>query len=237
MVQFVKEQANVLFSRGWVDNDEAPVSHNFFSPYIFSDSIIIFPNSHGLAKKKIRLLDEMQNDPSYMLNTFSSRKVVSSFLSHEVFDWFFRPLQYLFMRALKRRIALRGAVAYGETIINKSKRIFLGKPILDAHNLEKAQEWLGIAIHPSCHKKIESLNTEIIPIWFSECSPKLKDNYNQEVKYVLNWAQNEQKEIYPETLTILKEMQKNSEDNRIIYKYENTITYVEWLIKQQNTNP
>ena len=51
--------------------------------------------------------------------------------------------------ALRTRVALRGGIAFGDTIIEPNTLTFLGQPFVDAYLTEGAQEWVGVAIHPS----------------------------------------------------------------------------------------
>jgi hypothetical protein len=44
---------------------------------------------------------------------------------------------------------LRGAIAFGDTIIDPPTNTFLGQPIVDAHLAETAQEWVGLGVHPT----------------------------------------------------------------------------------------
>lgn len=58
--------------------------------------------------------------------------------------------------SIKRGLPLRGAIAFGETIIDPATMTFLGQPIVDAHLTEKSQEWIGSAIHSSAAERLES---------------------------------------------------------------------------------
>ncbi|WP_461413852.1 hypothetical protein [Gemmatimonas sp.] len=51
--------------------------------------------------------------------------------------------------ALGRGWPLRGGIAYGDVILNRAERIFVGQPIVDAHLTECSQDWVGAALHPS----------------------------------------------------------------------------------------
>lgn len=62
---------------------------------------------------------------------------------------FTQCLAELVGRAFVSQIPLRMGVAYGETFVDVSRNILLGKPVADAFLLEKAQEWIGGAFHSS----------------------------------------------------------------------------------------
>ena len=57
--------------------------------------------------------------------------------------------QVLFLHALKHGVILRGAIARGTVTADFQRSIFFGQPIVDGYMLEEAQQWYGIAIHPS----------------------------------------------------------------------------------------
>jgi hypothetical protein len=48
---------------------------------------------------------------------------------------------------------LRAGLAFGECIIDPTREIYIGQPIIDAYHTEKEQEWIGGAFHPSCWKQ------------------------------------------------------------------------------------
>ena len=63
---------------------------------------------------------------------------------------FFMSLLFLMTIGLKRRFPLRMGVAYGDCIMDREKAIYLGQPIVDAHQTEQCQDWIGAGVHPSC---------------------------------------------------------------------------------------
>jgi len=55
----------------------------------------------------------------------------------------------LLCEALMLEVPLRGAISLGEAVMHKKTGMYLGEPIIEAHNLEAAQDWLGVAFAPS----------------------------------------------------------------------------------------
>lgn len=55
----------------------------------------------------------------------------------------------LVCEALSMRVPLRGAIALGEAVMHKASGMYLGDPIVDAHELEEAQDWVGVAFTAS----------------------------------------------------------------------------------------
>ncbi len=61
---------------------------------------------------------------------------------------------------LAENIALRGAIAHGPYITEKTSRgtFVAGKAIIDAYQFEKAQDWIGIMLAPSVVQQVPNLN-------------------------------------------------------------------------------
>lgn len=55
----------------------------------------------------------------------------------------------LVCEALSLHVPLRGAIALGDAVMHKASGMYLGDPLIDAHELEEAQEWIGVAFAPS----------------------------------------------------------------------------------------
>lgn len=65
-------------------------------------------------------------------------------------SWILRAGQHLLCHGFKnKRYAFRGAVAFGDCVQDAKGGAIIGIPWACAANFEKAQQWAGIAIHPS----------------------------------------------------------------------------------------
>lgn len=64
---------------------------------------------------------------------------------------------------------VRGAIAHGEVYVDPDASIFVGKPIIEAFQLEKEQQWSGCAVAPSGEDRLrqivreEELRTDLLP--------------------------------------------------------------------------
>jgi hypothetical protein len=65
-------------------------------------------------------------------------------------ECFFGWLAYVLYYAFQFGLPMRAGVAFGQCSTIKDSNVMLGTPIVDAHNLEAAQKWVGCALHPSC---------------------------------------------------------------------------------------
>lgn len=50
----------------------------------------------------------------------------------------------LVCEALVMSIPLRGAITLGEAVLDNETSFFIGKPIVEAHHVERGQEWVGL---------------------------------------------------------------------------------------------
>lgn len=55
----------------------------------------------------------------------------------------------LMCEALSMNIPLRGAIALGDAVLDSGTGFFIGKPIVEAHNVESGQEWIGLTLAES----------------------------------------------------------------------------------------
>jgi hypothetical protein len=55
----------------------------------------------------------------------------------------------LMCESLSMNIPLRGAIALGDAVLDKETGFFIGKPIVEAHNVESGQEWIGLTLAES----------------------------------------------------------------------------------------
>lgn len=62
---------------------------------------------------------------------------------------------------IRARIPVRGAIAYGEYVINNivpNSAFLAGPPILDAYYFEQQQDWIGALLAPSAIETVRELN-------------------------------------------------------------------------------
>jgi hypothetical protein len=86
-------------------------------------------------------------------------------------------------------LPLRGAIAYGECLIDESKHLFVGQPIIDAHELEAQQEWIGVAIHPSAEGGIAQVLGWWVPmICVCEYPVPMKQTATAKPDLAIDWT-------------------------------------------------
>jgi hypothetical protein len=60
----------------------------------------------------------------------------------------------LFQSAIINKMPIRGAITYGEVIVNDN--VIIGKPIVEAYEMEQKQDWMGCWINDNAIKKVGS---------------------------------------------------------------------------------
>jgi hypothetical protein len=81
---------------------------------------------------------------------FSDTIVLWAQDTYESLDTLIATCSVLIGRSVLMGWPLRGGVAYGECILDRRRRVFIGKPMVNAYQTEQAQDWIGAAFHDSC---------------------------------------------------------------------------------------
>lgn len=87
---------------------------------------------------------------------------------------FFSYVAGVFGISLKMGFALRVGIAYGECVINPEAGLFIGVPVVNAYQTEQAQDWVGVACHPTCFDSTESQNLCMSYLDGWQCGPLIE---------------------------------------------------------------
>ncbi|MBP5424143.1 MAG: hypothetical protein J6Y78_17045 [Paludibacteraceae bacterium] len=71
--------------------------------------------------------------------------------------YFLSYVKKIMRMALRKEIPLKGAIAYGDVVIDSTLDIFCGQPIIDAYLLEEDLQYLGVVFHHTFEKPFSSL--------------------------------------------------------------------------------
>jgi hypothetical protein len=115
-----------------------------------------------------------------------------------------RAVGYLLFRTMIRGwTRIRGAIAHGEAYIDEKDSIFVGKPIVEAYNLEKVQQWSGCALTDSAADRVRDMVREveqqaqrlqqspryILPdLWLTSYAVPLKGNLATKELFAVDWT-------------------------------------------------
>lgn len=168
-------------------------------------------------------------------------------------------VKHIMQNLLVHQFPIRGAIAFGDIYLNKDPTVFVGDGYDKCVNLEKIQNWIGVAIHDSVENKffdyfqndlISEVNTETKLIkFYNEPSiikyrVPMKDG-TCEFKYTVNWldglsyfSSDNKKINHSEIIEMIK--RNTPPDKASEIKYLHTIEYINYinsiiLIKEDGT--
>ena len=126
---------------------------------------------------------------------------------------------YLVAKAVDMRWPLRGALAYGNCVLDRNSRTFIGQPIIEAYEAEQSQQWVGAAItrslldHPVVSGRLGALEDII------EYSVPVKDGLPA-LSHALHWcpySSRARQELETARLTTSNQDAKLYYSNAILY--------------------
>lgn len=131
--------------------------------------------------------------------------------------------------ALKEGVFLRGVISYGDAILNKSKNIFIGRPIIEASNLEKELQWVGVTFGESIYANnfFKYIDNNLV---MSSFPYSMKRVINGKIFHIgINWMERLSNEELNNVLKNLKETREIVPDK--VKEYINhTIRYRDYYL-------
>lgn len=159
---------------------------------------------------------------------FSDTLLLWSPYSFPGFRSFCTTCSEVLCRGIEIHLPLRGAIAVGRAIMDQPKATYLGEPIIEAHNVEGAQQWIGASFGPSFHnpadKKSFFLDT-ILP-YRSHRKPKLGSDTLINGS-VLDWPRHWRQTRTASAADAIRALNTDP-DPVIAIKYETTLTFIEF---------
>jgi len=167
----------------------------------------------------IVILIDMKDGPYFWANIFND---ISEFVCKALFEY---------------KLLFRGALGYGDFIINKGKSMFVGQVINEVAELYESASWANILISDTFIKEFLSKNSKnnLVKIGikkYDQIPYKEKNKHNE--KYVLYPYERVWKnQNGTEAIKILETM-NISNDNHIRNIFCNTIKFIQYIEEQKN---
>lgn len=136
----------------------------------------------------------------------------------------------LICRALEMGIPLRGALTLGEAVLDKESGFFIGDPIIEAANLEKGQNWMGLTFGKSA--VWGSFIAQIHPHSVIEYAPPMKRemaDYSSPI--VMDWPRRWRDKHGACPSARLREL---NTDPRFSHYWESTIAFAEYSLRKHD---
>ncbi|PXV66819.1 hypothetical protein CLV62_10479 [Dysgonomonas alginatilytica] len=155
-----------------------------FKDYVFSNST---EDIHKMLISLNKILpsdnDEEISEKHILCTTFSDSIFI--FTKSDSIEEFRNFIQFIrrFMRnSIRRKIPLKASIAYGEIVVYRDRKIFCGKPIVNAFLLQEDLQYMGIVIHHSVEDYIIKKNKYIsnkYKRYFKEIDTPFKYGYRK----------------------------------------------------------
>jgi hypothetical protein len=134
--------------------------------------------------------------------------------------------------ALASGFPLRGAITYGDILVEPEKGLYVGKAIVDGAELEKQQDWIGAVIDNSAEKRYATVFSseytlyQLLQILFPQYSVPMKNGSKKDFR-VINWREN----IIAKAGT--KALFKNPKcDSSVQIKIDNTLEFAKHIVSK-----
>lgn len=141
---------------------------------------------------------------------------------------FYEKCMDIFIEAIKRGIPLRGAISRGTAIMDEERKLYLGKPIVEAARAEAAQNWMGIALTRSCQEASISEAWLLLPYTEHIKETYLSKQKGKDVLFtncVLDWPKYWRNTQDKEVISLI---QKMNDDVAFSSYYDNAIKFVNY---------
>ena len=90
--------------------------------------------------------------------------------------------------ALRAEIPLKGAIAYGDIVVDEEQNLFCGQPIIDAYLLEEDLQYMGVVFHHTfedAYFKLSDTQIKRLSDWIKEVPTPFK--YGERIHLNLNY--------------------------------------------------
>jgi hypothetical protein len=179
------------------------------------------------------LRDSETTGPWCLLYSFSDTIILISHDETEVsclkvLLYSFRVLQYLILSKLYSR----AGITFGEMFVDQDRKRFLGKALVDAYEIEKAQDWIGGTISKSLEDAFPRLfdNRPILDNVFPFYEVPMKEGPVRKLR-TINWRWNI---VAQEGTRKLFESPTNWPERK---KVENTLAYAAFIKSTSRAYP
>lgn len=194
----------------WLEHGDYSIESEYkFSPFMFSDTIIV----------------------TYV--TDKTEKYLG-LLAHQI-------LRLVCSGIAKNRF-YRGVINIGKLYVSENKPIVLGPAIKEASELYEQTNWFGISLCPTASEFLDNSNDDILKRFFVEYTD-IPWKENTESHWVLNWPKFYSQNKYQNEMCtdftpsyqkeILKEAIEKESDPEIKEKYQNSINFYEYTLKEE----
>jgi len=136
-----------------------------------------------------------------------------------------------FLKMVRNRRPLRGALTFGEFYAKKEKNIFVGPALIDAYRYGEKQKWIGLVLTPMARKRLKEIRPSLNggSVDYADYDVPVKPLVSEEERLLTSRISR-----YGDLKMTIQQMQretksKNPEGYETKYKviYENTLKFIQ----------
>ena len=138
---------------------------------------------------------------------------------------------FIFMNMNNPNTRLRVGISYGDAIIDKSENIFIGIPIVEAHELEKKQKWSGGALTKAVEYRFGEYLNSLNPFesWVLKYDIPFEKKISENL-FAINWTNglhnfNNWRHFNWNKELVDPDIKEHFTHHDIVEKWENTKTF------------
>lgn len=227
--RYIFAMFDVLGFSAWVKATGLPRVRDAYHQLI-QDAVIAPHQDGSLTAVQTRegMLLAMSSAPDFAY--FSDTILLWRTLTPPAVSIFLERSSDLICRALEMGIPLRGALTVGDAVLDSESGFFIGDPIIEAANLEKAQNWMGLTLGKSAiwgAFLAQIHGTSII-----EYQPPLKPDLAEYASpIVMDWPRRWRDKHGDCPSSRLREL---NTDARFAHYWNNTIAFAEYSLRKHD---
>ncbi len=143
-------------------------------------------------------------------------------------NMFFQLISNFISQSLLHSIPLRAGISFGETFIDSPACIYVGEPIVRAHQLESDQDWIGATVDATALQSLEHYG------WVTDYQVPSKGGNipGRAVRWTSTLAG---AQSILRAFEVINCGLKNSSERSVIRKYENTKQFMTAMLKDATT--
>lgn len=228
---FAGSVAPIPISNDWKNNQFIANANGYIHVCHFSDTFLIY--THYLFKRPSWWLSDSFYEPyPLLIGEINTEYCPLFFQEHAIYLSFLQVCMEFFCEAIKASIPLRGCISTGMATMNKSKSIFLGKPLVEAARGEPAQNAIGVAFGRSFNNYHPVYNRYFIPYLRNIKSNDKKSDFLSPM--MLDWPQFWRNHHEYKNIPIAECIRKMNTNSSFSSYYDNAINFATFSEKYQN---
>ena len=219
----------VPISQDWKSSAFVANANGYVNVCHFSDTFIIYVN-YLIGKQPFWLRDTKYEPHPLLLQEIGTNYYPIFYEQHRIYLSFLQTCMDFFCHAILLGIPLRGCISTGLGIMDQSKSIYVGKPLVEAARGETARNSIGISFGRSFNNHHPVYNDYFIP-YYEGIKPE-KAGYLSPM--MLDWARYWRETSDFKEYDLHSYINKMNTDSQFSCYYDNANTFFDFSKENRN---